>query len=445
MVLAGGLLVAILAAVVFRFRAELRTEMRQTIINRAATVLLPVAQRQLAQRSALSTGPSDLLAAVLETAQQDDMLAVAIFDAQGRPLQYAPASLIYAELPIEDYIRLQRMEPISRYYPEFPLNRYFSGLAPAAARAPTPVLEVLLPLHGQDPARIIGFAQYYLSGQSLASQLALIDRRINRQTAATLGLGALLIAVVVAMAYLGLRAAERVILERNERLARVNVELSLAAKASALGQITSHLIHGLQGPVASLKGMAMGRDAPPESAPEWKSVVAYADRMQEMIHDTVALLGHTDGSSAFELTGPELTSIVRKRNQPIAEQKGVTLSVDGEFGHGIDGHQGGLICLIVSNLVQNAVNVTPPNGAVKISFSDQGSESVIAVSDVGSGISEELRPHLFEPGRSGRSGGTGLGLAISHLLARQIGASLTLKDTGPRGTTFHLLIPATGS
>jgi signal transduction histidine kinase len=430
-VLTGILLVAILSAVVLRFRSELRAEMRQTIIDRAAAVLEPVAQRQLAQRSSSPAAPGDLLAAVLESAQQEDMLGVAVFDAQGHTLQFAPRSLIFAELPIEDFIRLQRSEPISRFYPDFPLGRYFSGLSAAATRSPTPVLEVLLPLHGQNPARVIGFAQYYIYGQSLAAELLLIDQRINRQTIATLTIGAALIAVVVAIAYLGLRRAERVIVERNERLARVNVELTLAAKASALGQITSHLIHGLQGPVASLKGMAADRDALQEGAPDWKSVAEYADRMQAMIHDTVALLGNSGPDATFELTGPELASIDRQRNLAVA--------------HGIDGHQGGLVCLIVSNLVQNAVEATRAAGHVRVAFLEAGGGAVVTVSDEGDGISGEVLAHLFEPGRSGRPGGTGLGLAISQLLARQIGAALTLESTGPSGSTFHLRMPASAA
>jgi hypothetical protein len=50
-ILTGALLVAIFATMVVRFRTTLRGEIRQTIINRDATVLLQVAQRQLAQRS----------------------------------------------------------------------------------------------------------------------------------------------------------------------------------------------------------------------------------------------------------------------------------------------------------------------------------------------------------------------------------------------------------
>jgi len=62
------------------------------------------------------------------------------------------------------------------------------------------------------------------------------------------------------------------------------------------------------------------------------------------------------------------------------------------------------------------------------------------VSDEGHGIPDEVRPHLFEPGRTGRAGGTGIGLAISQLLARQIGATLLLESTGPKGTTFCLTL-----
>ena len=59
----------------------------------------------------------------------------------------------------------------------------------------------------------------------------------------------------------------------------------------------------------------------------------------------------------------------------------------------------------------------------------------------GHGIAEDVRAHLFEPGRTGRPGGSGLGLAISQLLARQIGATLALESTSVGGTTFSISLP----
>jgi signal transduction histidine kinase len=439
--LTGAVLVAIFATMVVRIRSQLRDEIRRTIINRNATVLLPVAQRQLAQRFSAFAGPSDLLAAVLESAQQDDMLAVAIFDAKGHVLRYAPGSLLFAELPLDDYIRLLKFEPISRFHADFPLSRYFAGIANATPQRPTPVLEVLLPLHGQDPEKILGFAQYYIDARTLSGELASIDRRINRQTAATLGIGAALITAVVAAAYLGLRKAQRTIVERTERLVRANLELTLAAKASALGQITSHLIHGLQGSVSSLRGLAACADPRADAASDWRNVADYTNRMQVMIQEAVALLGDSQSHTSFDLTGHELAAIVLQRNAAAAAQKGVSLSVSGGFEYGLDSHRGGLLCLITSNLVQNAIDATDAGRNVAVVFRQGGDSAAVSVSDQGHGIPDAFRPHLFEPGRTGRPGGSGLGLAISQLLARQIGATLLLDSTSPAGTTFSLTIP----
>ena len=438
-VLTAGLLVSVFAAVVLRFRSALRDEIHQSIVDRDAAVLQPVAQRQLAERSALPTSTTDLLAAVLESAQQEDMIAVAVFDAQGHTLRFAPSSMLFAELPLEDYVCLLKGGPISRYYPDFPLGQYFAGVKASAAN-PTPVLEVLLPLHGRDPSGVVGFAQYYIDARPLALELATIDHRIARQTAATLLIGASLIALVVLGSFMSLRAAQRLISERNERLVRANAELTLSAKASALGQITSHLVHGLQGSVASLRGVVASRDPSAAAGSDWQNVSDYTERMQSIIQETVALLGDAGNKTSYELTASEITATIEKRNGAAAAEKGVKFRVSGGFEQSIDSHRGGLLCLIVGNLAQNAIAASSPGSSVSVTFHKTPESLCVAVSDEGHGIPDELRAHLFEPGRSGRSGGSGLGLAISQLLARQIGAALALGTTGPGGTTFHVTL-----
>jgi signal transduction histidine kinase len=442
---AGVLLVAIFAVMVMRFRAQLRAEIRQTIIDRAAEVLRPVALRQLAQREAglagRPAGAADLPAAVLESAQQEDMVAVVVFDDRGRVLRVAPDTLLFGDLPLDDYLQLLKGESISRYYPAFPLDRYFVGASRAPGQRPTPVLEVLLPLHGRDATKILGFAQYYIDGRSLARELGAIDERVNRQTAATLGSGALLIAAVILAAYFVLRRAQRVIAERTERLVRANFELALAAKTSALGQIVSHLIHGLQGPVAGLRAAVNGRGPDGGAPSDWQTAASYTERIQTMIQETVALLSDASTQTSYELTGQELAEIIRRRNLPGAEKKGVVFRVEGDFDQALDSHRGSLLCLITSNLVQNAVEATDAGRCVGVTLGNGGGRVTVTVADEGHGIPAELRDHLFEPGRSGRAGGSGLGLAISRLLARQIGATLALDATGPGGTSFSLSVP----
>ena len=441
--LVGGALVAIFVALLVRFRVELRADIREKIIGRDATVLFPVALQQLAEREA-ATGPAParpatLLSTVLRSGQQQGMFAVAIFDADGDTLQSVPAGLLFVELPVDDYIQLLEKKPISRYHPNFPLRQTFAGVSDGPSTAP--VLEVLLPLHGRDANKLIGFARYYLDARPLAAELASIDERIDRQTNTTLALGTGLIAGVIALAAFGLQRAQRTIAERNERLARTHFELTLAAKASALGQIASHLIHGLQGPVAGLRAVVASRGTESESTGDWQSAAGYTDRLQKMIEETVALLSDTGAKTHYEFTGGELTGIIRDRNAASADERGVLLHVGRGFASTLDSHRGGLLCLIAANLVQNAIAASTSGRRVDVELTRSPDSVVLTVSDEARGIPEAVRAHLFEPGRSGREGGTGLGLAISRLLARQINAELKLVRTGPNGTVFRLTVP----
>ena len=122
-------------------------------------------------------------------------------------------------------------------------------------------------------------------------------------------------------------------------------------------------------------------------------------------------------------------------------EKGIRLEVEHGFAEMLDSHRGSLLCLIASNLVQNAIAATASGRRVAVSLTREGARVQLKVEDEGTGIPDSVRAHLFSPGRSSRPGGSGLGLAISQLLARQIGAELALVSTGPGGTVFSLTMP----
>lgn len=441
----GALLIATFGATVVILRRELRDDVRQKIIERDAAVLYPLAEAQLSDAESnpdnRDFGSEMLLSAVLKSWQQLRMRGIVIYDAEGNTLQVQPSALYRTELSPADYTTLMSGAQISRYREDFPLDDYFSDVEGPAEEHHAPVLEVLLPLRAGDSGQTVGFVHYYLKARRLAAELDAIDARVNRQTAEMLAIGSVLIALILAVAYHSLTRAQRIIAERNERLTRANFELTLAAKTSALGVITSHLIHGLQGPVAGLRAMAADRAADDASGTDWQSAADYADRMQAMIHETVALLGDTSTQTTYELTGIELANTIRERNRAAAVAKGVIVEIDHGFSQTIDSHRGSLVCLIATNLIQNAIEATDPGRHVEVSLTQNPDGILLLVRDEGGGIPESVRAHLFEPGRSGRPGGTGLGLSISQLLARQIEATLELVDSGPHGTTFRLSVP----
>jgi signal transduction histidine kinase len=435
----GILLVAIFATMVIWFRSDLRTEIHQTILERDAAVLYPMALQQVMESEEEKPGnPSAPMTALLGSARQKGMIAVAVFDRDGNTIGAVPSNQLFVELPTDDYLRLARGLPITRFHPSFPLDQYFAGVSPSQRQAP--VLEVLLPLPGVGNAVMRGFVRYYIDARPIARELSLIDGRINRQTAVILLMGATLIAIVLSAASFSIQRAQRLAAERNERLARANFELTLAAKASAVGQLASHLIHGLQGSVQGLQAaVADGNGSSP--SPAWEAVAGYAERLQTIIHETVALLSDAGAGASYELTGKELAATIRERNLAAADEKGVRLEVDQGFPATIDSHRGSVLCLIANNLVQNAVTATERGRRVGVSVVDTGQAIIISGQDEGAGIPDSMRPHLFKPGKSTRPDGSGLGLAISQLLARQIGAQVSLVSTGPSGTAFRVTLP----
>ncbi len=431
-------LVAVFTALLLPVRHQLRDEMQRTLIDRAGAMLHPIVLQRFAGQPA-GASDSDNLRAVLHSAEQPGMLAMAVFDEQGTLLQAVPASLPFVDLAPDDYLELTRLQPVSRYHPEFLLHTTFgSDDTPMAS---SPVLEVLLPLHRPGDTRLAGAVQYWIDARALADDLDAIEARIGRQTQTTLALGAALVGLVVGLSYWRLSRAQREIAERNERLLRANLELSLAAKASVLGQITSHLLHGLQAPVAGLRAVMASRSQG-EAGEDWQTAADYTARLQQMIQQTVAMLGERQAHVSYELTGPEFVSLLRERHRAAASARGITLQFETEHAAGsLPSHRGNLLALVAGNLIENAIEATPRSGAVRITLSAVATAWRLRVADAGRGIPPQVRSALFQPGRSTKPGGTGLGLAISHLLARQIGAELTLCESGAHGTTFEIVLP----
>lgn len=96
---------------------------------------------------------------------------------------------------------------------------------------------------------------------------------------------------------------------------------------------------------------------------------------------------------------------------------------------------------IFLNLNRNAFDAG--SQAIKLSCEHQGAELVITIADDGPGLPQQIVDQLFEEKlRSSGEGNTGLGLIISKELAQNHNGDLRLRETGPQGTAFELVLPA---
>jgi PAS domain S-box-containing protein len=118
----------------------------------------------------------------------------------------------------------------------------------------------------------------------------------------------------------------------------------------------------------------------------------------------------------------------------------------------------GQVHQIVLNLVMNARDAMPRGGTLTISTSNidiaagaatvpgvkPGSYVQLTVADTGTGMSEDVSNHVFEPfyTTKERGKGTGLGLSTVYGLVQQGGGHIIFETEPDHGTSFKILLPA---
>jgi hypothetical protein len=101
---------------------------------------------------------------------------------------------------------------------------------------------------------------------------------------------------------------------------------------------------------------------------------------------------------------------------------------------------------VVLNLVRNAIDAIPAQGAVRISTLVEGGVAVLEVLDNGTGMTPEVQEHLFTPMFTTKGEqGTGLGLASAHAAIRRHGGSISVQSAPGRGSRFRIEFPRISS
>ena len=101
----------------------------------------------------------------------------------------------------------------------------------------------------------------------------------------------------------------------------------------------------------------------------------------------------------------------------------------------------------VSNLLDNAIRLTPEGGSVTASCTYDGSSVRVTVTDNGPGVAPDVGGRIFDrfsQGRKRDGGSAGLGLAIVKGVASAHGGTAEVDSTLGKGSTFTMTLPVEG-
>lgn len=233
-----------------------------------------------------------------------------------------------------------------------------------------------------------------------------------------------------------------------------SVAEALDASATALAQLVQRerelvgdVSHQLRSRLTSLQlrieELTVVEDT--EVAGEARAALEQAERLADVLDElmTAAREARAAGAMPVDLA-VELPGIAEEWRTPLrAAGRSLKVRVDGGLYAKVSpGRLREVIGVLLDNALRHGsgtVTLSAREGAV----ASGGETVVIEVTDMGSGVPDELAEHVFERGVSG-GGSTGLGLALARALIDSDGGRLELSTKRPATFTVFLPVPRAG-
>lgn len=220
-------------------------------------------------------------------------------------------------------------------------------------------------------------------------------------------------------------------------------------------QFVADASHELRTPVAAIRSMtdvALARSQhmqPDDYLVVLSDVNSEAERLGHLINDLLALARSDESQVVFEHEAVRLdllTADVAATMEPLADEKGINLTVDCHEAVTITGDEVRLIQVIM-NMIDNAIHYTNEGGSIRLAVNAQDQYACLTVTDSGIGIEKQHLEHIFErfyrvdPARTRSVGGSGLGLSIVEWIVRAHQGRIEVESEPGQGTSFTVHFP----
>ncbi len=230
-----------------------------------------------------------------------------------------------------------------------------------------------------------------------------------------------------------------------ESVHRIEDEIELSRRLSAIGRLTSGVAHEVKNPInAIVLHLEVLRQKLREVDPDTRrhidvigSEIKRLDRVVQTLVDftrpvelrLVEIDLRKLVNDVVHLATPEVAQ--RKvRIQREADTRPLPVHIDAD-----------LVKQAVLNIVINGAQAMPEGGSLYITASREGEHALITVRDEGPGIPPEVRDKIFNLYFTTKEAGTGIGLAVAYRILQLHHGSVEFDSVEGQGATFYLRLP----
>ncbi|MFN3968875.1 sensor histidine kinase [Flavobacterium sp.] len=215
-------------------------------------------------------------------------------------------------------------------------------------------------------------------------------------------------------------------------------------------QFTSDASHELRTPLAVIKGTLEVLVRKPRNPEEYKEKIDFCvsevNRLNHLVDELLLLARFENQKQTLKIERVSLNGLfldVISRNTTIIAEKKIKCiaNFDKEYYVNTDSY---LLCIIVNNILTNAVKYSKPNDTITFDILESDSQLICSISDQGIGIAEEDLQKIFDQFYRSKSNehpeikGTGLGLSIVKRLSLLLQIDLQIESKENKGTKVIL-------
>ncbi len=230
---------------------------------------------------------------------------------------------------------------------------------------------------------------------------------------------------------------------------RAQEALIRSEKLASVGRMAATVAHEINNPLELVMNLVyiatLDQTLQPRTLEALNTAEQELERVAHLTRQTLGFYRENTAPSDVEVTALVRDVVQMYNPKLIQREMDVIFEAEQKLQvHGIAGE----IRQVVSNLVSNAIDASPPGGKLLVRTSSvplNGSRAVrITLADTGEGIRPENLQRIFEPFFTTKeSVGTGLGLWVSSEIVERHHGRLRVRSRRGEGTVFSIFLPET--
>ena len=234
----------------------------------------------------------------------------------------------------------------------------------------------------------------------------------------------------------------------NDQLADTKVALVNAEKLASMGQLSAGIAHEINNPLGVIllysQLMLESQESQSEFSEDLQTIVSQAERCKGIVS---GLLNFARRNEVVR-KATNLQDLIKQCVHITLVPGNIDLSWNFTMEDPIAEIDADQIIQVLTNLINNAVEVMPDGGAITIRSFGRKSDVGFELHDTGPGIPQENLKKIFEPFFTTKAigKGTGLGLAVNYGIIKMHHGRISVRSNtdsrlGPTGTTFIVTLP----